>query len=189
MVAAIVVGVVGYYNDFWLLAPKVGVDPLSIRLRSMTLTPGPPPVFNTFVSLNLTLTNRMSISATVNSASARAYYLDGAMAKAFAANPSSAPAPSEYFLADGVTAMSDMLIAGDSKNIIPLDIRAQNSFANNAAVFALVTRDCSVLPLSGGAGLYLRFYITGVATLGPLSKVKVPEIKIDVKVADPPCIR
>jgi len=177
--AAIALFIAAYFNDFWLLPPLASLPLSSIRLRSISFSLVPP-VFNAFLSLNISLTNRVGFAVTIESASARMMYLDGAQ---IAAGSSS---PDQYFIATGSMAAPPLPVPAFATDvIIPVDVVAVTAAATPLAL-SLIVRDCAVLP--SGSGLHLRFYITGVARLPLLPPIPVPQFSVDVTAAQPPCV-
>ena len=153
VVVAVAVLLAAYLNSFWLLPPLVKLPLSSVHLRSISFS-SLPPSFNIFLSLNISITNRVALAVTIESASARVMYLDGAQVVA-------GLNPSEYFLATGSMSGSSVQVPAYARDVIlPVDVVALGSPASPAAL-PLLIRDCTLLPRPG-SGLYLRFYLSGM---------------------------
>ena len=151
---AVAVLLTAYFNSFWLLPPLVKLPRASVRLRSIGFSPFPP-ALSVFLSLNISITNRIALSLTIQSATARVMYLDGAQVAAGSSSPS------EYFVATGSMSGPPVPVPAYARDvIIPVDVVALGPPATPAAL-ALLIRDCTLLPRPG-SGLYLRFYLSGV---------------------------
>ena len=147
---AVAVLLTAYFNSFWLLPPLVSLPRASVRLRSIAFSPLPP-AFSVFLSLNISITNRIALALTIRSATARVMYLDGAQVA------SGSSSPSEYFVATGSMSGAPVPVPAYARDVvIPVDVAALGPPATPAAL-ALLIRDCT----PRGSGLYLRFYLSG----------------------------
>jgi hypothetical protein len=172
----VIVGAVGYENAFWLTPPSVSLGGIRVEsLPTWHFTGAGLGTFKTDIGVTLHFTNPNQLQATVNKASANAFYTPE--------KPPVAASHDSYFLGLVVVDGPVVIPAAGTVDIV-LDGRLSYSPVDGGEMNLNLLRDCNILrPKPVEFTLELSLFDM-VASLGPLT-VPVPPFNISFAVPCP----